>query len=140
MYAPRTLLKHDLTIESRTTVARNEKSGHLLVDNAYDGFDLFSLPDHTWLKHFPTAVRTFHCPVQVAFAEDGTAIVGGSDCGVVYVFNLDEGTELARLRHATCFVPKVTVSRMLHIPLHLVTMLYLDSYIGRHFLDHRREW
>lgn len=36
----------------------------------------------------------------MAFAEDGTVIVGGSDNGLVYIFEKNTGTLRQRLRHS----------------------------------------
>lgn len=94
---------------SRSTVACNEERGLVLIDNACDGLDLFTLPDHKWAEHLPTGARTIHFPLGVAFAESGTVAVGGSDCGLVHVFDL-ERMESWHLRHgARGLVQKVVV-------------------------------
>lgn len=46
----------------------------------------------------------------MAFAEDGTVIVGGSDNGLVYIFEKNTGTLRQRLRHSqTARAQTVTV-------------------------------
>lgn len=85
-----------------------------LIDNASDDLDLFALPNYQWLKHFPTGNRSIRFPMQVAFAERDSVVVGSSDCGLVYVFGVEDGEEIDRLRHGTrglvqCVVVSVSV-------------------------------
>lgn len=70
------------------------------MDNAFDGFDLYSLTECRWLRLFPTGTPTVRFPKQVAFGENGRTVVGGSDHGSVYVFDRETGAPLDVLRHA----------------------------------------
>lgn len=88
-----------------------------MIDNASDGLDLFSLPNDQWLKHFPTGNWSFRFPMQVAFAESSSVVVGGSDHGLVYVFDVEDGEEIDRLRHGTrglvqCVAVSVSVCKL----------------------------
>ena len=48
---------------------------------------------------------------QVAFREDWKVVIGGSDNGIVYVFDRCTGTQLNALRHTTTMlVQTITVS------------------------------
>lgn len=80
-------------------VAFDSKDDYFLIDNASDGVDLFSLLDPTLIRHFPTGTRSVRYAVQVAFGEQGGIVVSGSDCGLVYVFRLEDGQEICSLRH-----------------------------------------
>ena len=60
-----------------------------VVDNAFDGFDLYQLDKGKahLLRNFPTGTPTMRTPKQVTFCEEGRVVVGGSDHGVMYVFD-----------------------------------------------------
>lgn len=123
------------------TVAVDEDKGHLLIDNACDGLDLFSLPDHKWLKHFAIGFRVARLPLQVAFAEQGNVAVCGSDHGVVRLFNVDDGTEMRRLYHGSPgLINRIAVRNdlLLYI-IPIADILRLDDYYRPVLLDHRRQ-
>ncbi|KAG2358556.1 hypothetical protein BDR07DRAFT_1379317 [Suillus spraguei] len=62
------------------------KRGVFIVDNATDGFTLYRLEGDV--------------PKQVAFGEEGKVVVGGSDHGLVYIFDRKTGETLETLHHA----------------------------------------
>jgi outer membrane protein assembly factor BamB len=62
---------------------------------------LHKLNDGTYLRNFPTGEPNQYVNKQVVFAEDSKVVVGGSDHGVVYVFDRDTGVSLDRLCHAS---------------------------------------
>jgi hypothetical protein len=71
-----------------------------MVDNATDGFDLHKLDTGAYIRTYPTGIPTRGLPKQVCFGEDAKVIVGGSDKGIVYVFDQKTGATLDVLRHA----------------------------------------
>lgn len=70
------------------------------MDNATDGFDVYHLESGNFIRNLPTGSPTKRFPKQVAFGEDSKVIVGGSDHGVVYVFDRKTGVLLDHLHHA----------------------------------------
>jgi hypothetical protein len=78
------------------------------------GYELY--PIH---RNSPT--RTFEIPNErlyvkmVKFAENGATIVGGSDHGCVYIFNVSESDPVQVLYHerADCMVQTIAVSLFL---------------------------
>jgi hypothetical protein len=84
-----------------------------LMDNVMNGFSLHRLDDAVCIRTYNTnPVKTF--PKQVVFGGKATLVVGGSDTGVIYVFDKNEGTLKQVLQHAdTGRVQTVTV-RYLH--------------------------
>jgi outer membrane protein assembly factor BamB len=81
--------------------AVHSKRGVFVVDNAADGFTLYRLDgDGEPVRTFATAVPSMSLPKQVAFGEEGKVVVGGSDNGLVYVFDRKTGQILETLHHA----------------------------------------
>lgn len=70
-----------------------------MVDSVASGFDLYQLDTATWKRNFPTGNASRKLPKQVAFGEDTKVVVGGSDHGVVYVFDRKSGLPVHVLRH-----------------------------------------
>ena len=64
-----------------------------------DGFNLHQLHNGTFLRAFRTGTPIKGVPKQVAFGEDTGVIVGGSDHGVVYIFDRKTGSILDVLAH-----------------------------------------
>ncbi|KAF8579853.1 WD40 repeat-like protein, partial [Ramaria rubella] len=83
---------------SRHTVI-SMKRNQFVVDNATDGFDLHQLDNGAHICTLPTGTPTKKVPKQVAFREDWEIIVGGSDHGLVYLFEREMGRLLNVLRH-----------------------------------------
>jgi hypothetical protein len=72
----------------------------------------------TCIRAFPTNRPKMTVPKQVAFAEDSKVVVGGSDHGVLYVFDRRSGSRLDVLRHASeGLVQTITVMRPLYTPI-----------------------
>lgn len=70
----------------------------MLIDSGRNSFDLLDTSDGTQKRSFPTGTGCSYGR-QVAFAECGEAVVGGSDHGVVYVFGLENGEVIDKLPH-----------------------------------------
>ncbi|KAF7972155.1 hypothetical protein HWV62_18806 [Athelia sp. TMB] len=71
---------------------------HVVVDDATGSFALYDLEEGTLIRRLGTEIipRNQH-PKQVAFGENGRIVVGGSDHGIVYVFDKDTGACMATL-------------------------------------------
>ncbi|KAG2079479.1 WD40-repeat-containing domain protein [Suillus discolor] len=70
-----------------------------LIDNVMNGFSLHRLDDGVCIRTYNTnPVKTF--PKQVMFGENTDVVVGGSDAGVIYVFDKNKGTLKQVLKHA----------------------------------------
>ncbi|KAG1764295.1 WD40-repeat-containing domain protein [Suillus occidentalis] len=70
-----------------------------LIDNVMNGFSLHQLDNGACIRTYNTdPVKTF--PKQVVFGEKATLVVGGSDAGIIYVFDKNEGTLKQELQHA----------------------------------------
>jgi hypothetical protein len=70
-----------------------------LIDNVMNGFSLHRLDDGACIRTYNTnPVKTF--PKQVAFGENMDIVVGGSNTGVIYVFDKNVGTLRQVLKHA----------------------------------------
>ncbi len=73
-------------------------TGHLLIDNMTDGFDLYSANRHTPIRTFPvrSAKKYVKCGV---FAEGGRVVICGSNHGKVYVFSVADIKPKQELLH-----------------------------------------
>ncbi|KAG1850993.1 uncharacterized protein F5891DRAFT_950752, partial [Suillus fuscotomentosus] len=81
--------------------AINQKRGVFVVDNATDGFTLYRLlGDEEPVRTFITAPPSVSVPKQVAFGAEGRLVVGGSDNGLVYIFERKTGKLLESLHHS----------------------------------------
>jgi WD40 repeat protein len=58
------------------------------------------LDNAAYIRTLPTGTPQKLFPQQVAFGENGKVVVGGSDHGIVYVFDRQTGTPLQVLHHA----------------------------------------
>jgi hypothetical protein len=92
---------------------RNE----VAIDNVLNGFDVHHLDTGAWKRAFSTRDSTRKFPKQVAFGEMRQVVVGGSDHGVVYVFNQKTAAVVQILQHSdqkmVQMVQTVTVSTSL---------------------------
>lgn len=70
-----------------------------MVDTVANGFSLYQFENSVWKRDFPTGTPIRRLPKQVAFGEDSKVVVGGSDHGVVYVFDRKTASPLQILRH-----------------------------------------
>ncbi|KAF8583149.1 WD40 repeat-like protein [Ramaria rubella] len=73
------------------------EQNQFVVDNGTDGFDLHALDNSMHVRTLPMEIPTKKLPKQVAFGENSQVIVGGSDHGVVYVFERESGKLLHSL-------------------------------------------
>ncbi|KAF8203421.1 WD40-repeat-containing domain protein [Mycena galopus ATCC 62051] len=74
------------------------KEGVVLFDDIFTGPSLWRYHDYTQVKmYFISATRDYGRIRNVRFAEGATAVVCGSDHGLVYIFNLQMGERLQRL-------------------------------------------
>ncbi|KAG2120414.1 uncharacterized protein F5147DRAFT_562352, partial [Suillus discolor] len=81
--------------------AVNQKRGVFVVDNATDGFTLYRLVgDEEPVRTFITAPPSISVSKQVAFGAEGRLVVGGSDNGLVYIFERKTGKLLETLHHS----------------------------------------
>lgn len=81
------------------------------MDNT-DSFVLHKLDSGTRIRTILTGTPDTTYPRQVVFAEDSDVVVGGSDHGILYVFDRRTGSRLDTLRHAEKgLVQTVTVRR-----------------------------
>lgn len=71
-----------------------------MIDNVRDGFDLYDIESGCLLKTFNTHHVRDRRSRRVAFGENDGVVVGGSECGVVYVFDTQSGGALDVLHHA----------------------------------------
>jgi hypothetical protein len=71
-----------------------------VIDNVSNGFDIYRLDSGQFVRTLVTRepIRTY--PKGVAFANNGQAIIGGSDHGNVYIFERRSGCLLGKLAHA----------------------------------------
>ncbi|TFK59710.1 WD40 repeat-like protein [Pluteus cervinus] len=77
------------------------RRGQFVVDNVLDGFDLYDFGTGKFVRSLRTGRAKKKWPKQIAFAEDSRVVVGGSDHGVIYVFERKTGEVLDELRHAS---------------------------------------
>ncbi|KAJ7242228.1 WD40-repeat-containing domain protein, partial [Mycena rebaudengoi] len=77
----------------------NQRKGVFCIDDPFQGAALYRLDECRRVKTFGiTMTKTFGRPRQVCFADDCTAIVSGSDHGIIYVFDRRTGEVIDRLR------------------------------------------
>jgi hypothetical protein len=70
------------------------------VDNVYNGFDIYKLECGSLLKTLVTKEAQKTHPKGVAFADKSRLVVGGSDHGLVYIFERKAGRVLKKLKYA----------------------------------------
>jgi len=92
------VIEHDNN-KCRGGAAVNCARNQFIVDSIVNGFNLHQLDDGHWKLNFPTGKPLRKLPRQLAFGEDAKIVVGGSDHGVVYVFDKRTGTPHHILRH-----------------------------------------
>jgi hypothetical protein len=73
--------------------------GIFVVDNVTSGYELYGLEEAEFLRSYATTVEK-QVIRGVAFGEDSRVVVGGSDKGLVYVFDRQTGVVLDTLPHA----------------------------------------
>lgn len=70
-----------------------------VIDNG-EGFSIHHLRSGGLIREFPYSKPTTRWPKQVAYGENDRIIVGGSDHGLVYVYDRQIGYPLDLLRHS----------------------------------------
>jgi hypothetical protein len=70
-----------------------------VIDNVNNGFDIYKVDSGNFVRTLVTRdpIKTY--PKGVAFANHGQAIVGGSDHGLVYIFERKSGQIITTLKH-----------------------------------------
>ncbi|KAG6329478.1 hypothetical protein ID866_9611 [Astraeus odoratus] len=70
-----------------------------LIDNVINRFSLHRMSDRSCIRTYDTKpAKTY--PKQVEFGEDSAVVVGGSDNGLVYIFDKMSGILLQTLWHS----------------------------------------
>ncbi|KAL5529805.1 hypothetical protein ACEPAG_5792 [Sanghuangporus baumii] len=85
--------------------------GHRLavIDNSADGFSVIDVATGSLVRALPCPVNKT-VPKQVAWANHQKLIIGGTDHGMLYVYNAETGQVTQKLRHESSgFVQTVTV-------------------------------
>ncbi|KIM34831.1 hypothetical protein M413DRAFT_32993 [Hebeloma cylindrosporum] len=73
----------------------------VVVDNLSDGMDLYNLDTAEYMETFLTRRTSANVfPKSVAFANQSRAVVGGSDHGIVYIFDRKSGHVIHSLKYA----------------------------------------
>ncbi|KIK12252.1 hypothetical protein PISMIDRAFT_18872 [Pisolithus microcarpus 441] len=94
-----------MVVKTRTTgmitgsVCVDQTGSLFAIDNTISRFSLHQLSDGSCIRTYDTKLLKTY-PKQVAFAEDGTVIIGGSDNSLVYIFEKNTGTLWQRLHHS----------------------------------------
>jgi hypothetical protein len=70
------------------------------VDNVSNGFDIYKMQCGTFVKTLVTKEAQKTHPKGVAFADKSRLVVGGSDHGLVYIFERKTGRVVKTLKHA----------------------------------------
>jgi hypothetical protein len=96
IYRRRALLNNVCSGNAAVDVARKI----CVVDNVGTGFNIYKMDSGILVRTLETgrAKKTF--PKGVAFADNSRAVVGGSDHGLVYIFERKSGQVLKTLRHS----------------------------------------
>jgi hypothetical protein len=95
----------------------NSKRGVFCIDDPTQGAALYRLDSGAHVRTYPVPVQKGMQPRQVSFAEDCSAIVSGSDHGVVYIFDRRKGDVVDELRiESDDWVQTVLVSRQNQCP------------------------
>ena len=81
-----------------------------MIDNTTNGFTLYHLENAEPIRTYTTNPPSIPIAKQVAFGEDWKVVVGGSDNGLVYIFDRCTGMQLDALCHTTTLVQTITVS------------------------------
>jgi outer membrane protein assembly factor BamB len=110
---------------SRGNVAVCNERGVFVVDNVVNGYELYQLERGEFARCYFTNVER-RVRRRVAFGEDSRVVVGGSDRGIVYVFDRQTGEMLDTLPHAKKGLVQTIAVRQNLIEKHLLTQ-FTDS-------------
>lgn len=87
-------------VACRGAAAFDTSRGLIAFDNSIEGYSLHALGNGRPVRQYPTGTPKWTFPRQVMFGENGRVLVGGSENGVVYVFDRRTGSPLDLLRHS----------------------------------------
>ena len=71
-----------------------------MIDNVANGFDIYKMDSGNFIRTLITREPIKTYPKGVAFANHCQAVVGGSDHGLVYIFERKSGHVITTLKHA----------------------------------------
>ena len=71
-----------------------------MIDSVYDGFKICNIADGEHIRTLCTRRATITNPKVVKFCDGSRMVVGGSDHGLVYIFDTSTGKVLDKLQHA----------------------------------------
>lgn len=113
MYVPGTCVTRTPLIRfCRGCATVSAKKELVIIDNATNGFTLYPLDSGNAIRTFFTDPPSVPVPKQVSFGEESRVVIGGSDSGVVYVFERRSGQLLEKIAHAaTGLVQTISVSQ-----------------------------
>lgn len=74
--------------------------GLCVVDNVGSGFDLYKMDSGNFVRSLVTREPSKTYPKAVTFANNSQVIIGGSDHGLIYIFERKTGKLIQSLRHA----------------------------------------
>ncbi|KAI0685132.1 hypothetical protein BC835DRAFT_1290948 [Cytidiella melzeri] len=89
------------TIKPRSYIGRTSVSGNglvLVASNLYDGFDCYDLQSRAWFHTFCARI-TRNLPLPIEFIHEDKALLLGSPCGDVTIWELESHNWLDSLRH-----------------------------------------
>ncbi|KAF9488640.1 hypothetical protein BDN71DRAFT_1402980, partial [Pleurotus eryngii] len=92
--------KLQFMVACRGAAAFDTSRGLIAFDNSVEGYSLHALGNGRPVRQYPTGTPKWTFPCQVMFGENGRVLVGGSENGVVYVFDRRTGSPLDLLRHS----------------------------------------
>ena len=80
----------------------------LVASNLYDGFDCYTVKTQSLAHTFRTRIAQ-NIPLPVQFIHDDKALIFGSSCGDVTIWELDSHNWLDSLRHSGMYLNKVSL-------------------------------
>jgi len=94
----------------------NARGTQFIMDNARNGFSLYRLDGGASIQEYVTGTPRRTYPKQVDFAEGSQVVVGGSDHGIVYIFDRKTGGVLQKLHHGRDELVQTIAVRQLAAP------------------------
>ena len=86
----------------------------MVIDSVSNGFALHEVNTGKYLYNFATPPRARTLPRQVAFGEDGKVIVGGSDNGIIAIYDRKTAALLETFKPTKGLLQTVHVSKWFH--------------------------
>ena len=110
-----------------------DRNGQFIVNTCAGGFNLHEIDDCEYVRNFPTGTPIRRHPKQMTFGKKGQVVVGGSDHGIVYVFDRMTGNKLDKLKVAERgMVQTVAVGPPNNVSCNRLNMLQTHSREGIH--------